>query len=515
MIAAGAPTAAAVDALLDGWLPPPDLALGVATAGYQCEGGFNGPGQPRNNWQGFEGTGGRDATGACARFWDRPAVDLDLAAGIGLSAFRLSLEPARLWPEPPGGSGLAIDRAAVDGYARILRAAQERGLQPIVTLQHFTHPAWWGADPWLAGPGIELYLEHAARACEEVTTAVVNLGGAPIGRWITINEPNILALVTYTLGLFPSRHRPGPGAPGRLVEALDGLYAAHVRAYAAIHAVHARRGWPRPQVTVNSCFLDSWGLDRIFLDLLAGGLPRGPAELDRALAPRRAAFEQRMLQLRRGARHRNAARALAAVLRPFFDRLVTPARLPRLVAALRAAKERPLDLLAVDLYDPLLENHLRSAFTGGQSDPWNWNVHPPAFGHALKTLRQAAPLPLLVAENGMAVRRELGARAAVPRADGWTRDAFLRAHLFQLLRALRAGLPIDGWLCWSIADNYEWGRFSPRFGLYHVDFDAPERPRGPGDAEGVDAAGALREIQRAWRAQDGQALRASLLQASR
>jgi beta-glucosidase/6-phospho-beta-glucosidase/beta-galactosidase len=51
-----------------------------------------------------------------------------------------------------------------------------------------------------------------------------------------------------------------------------------------------------------------------------------------------------------------------------------------------------------------------------------------------------------------------------------TRSGYLEAHLIEVRRMLDACVPLVGYLHWSLTDNYEWGSFTPRFGLYRVDF---------------------------------------------
>src|ERR1700678_1107668 len=75
------------------------FAVGVATSGYQVEGGFNGDGEPHNNWAAWEGAGKAARSGLACDFWRRPEEALDRAAAIGCNAFRPSVEGAR--PEPP------------------------------------------------------------------------------------------------------------------------------------------------------------------------------------------------------------------------------------------------------------------------------------------------------------------------------------------------------------------------------------------------------------------------------
>ncbi|MFM8829865.1 MAG: family 1 glycosylhydrolase, partial [Spartobacteria bacterium] len=64
--------------------------VGVATSGYQSEGGFNGAGEPHNNWGACEQAGWVERTGRAVDFWNRYRGDFELARGMGLNSFRLS-----------------------------------------------------------------------------------------------------------------------------------------------------------------------------------------------------------------------------------------------------------------------------------------------------------------------------------------------------------------------------------------------------------------------------------------
>ena len=99
---------------------PPGFLLGVATAGFQIEGGFNGPGQPANNWSAWEQVGRVTPSGDAVGFWDRPEEALDRAADLGCDSFRLSVEWARVVPECGG-----VDRAALEGYRTVVDGCVE------------------------------------------------------------------------------------------------------------------------------------------------------------------------------------------------------------------------------------------------------------------------------------------------------------------------------------------------------------------------------------------------------
>jgi hypothetical protein len=125
--------------------------IGVATSGYQSEGGYNAPGQPHNNWATSEQSGRVARTGTASDFWNRYRDDFALSRGMGLNAFRLSIECARVQPSHSPGSAHApdFDFEVIDQYAARIAACRESGLEPVVTLHHFTHPAWLGVDAWL------------------------------------------------------------------------------------------------------------------------------------------------------------------------------------------------------------------------------------------------------------------------------------------------------------------------------------------------------------------------------
>jgi beta-glucosidase/6-phospho-beta-glucosidase/beta-galactosidase len=79
-------------------------------------------------------------------------------------------------------------------------------------------------------------------------------------------------------------------------------------------------------------------------------------------------------------------------------------------------------------------------------------------------------MAVLIAENGMALRSRSNDSGGEPRRDKMTRSRYLEAHLAEVRRMLDAGVPLLGYLHWSLTDNYEWGSFTPRFGLYRVDY---------------------------------------------
>ncbi|WP_254721623.1 family 1 glycosylhydrolase [Kovacikia minuta] len=152
------------------------------------------------------------------------------------------------------------------------------------------------------------------------------------------------------------------------------------------------------------------------------------------------------------------------------------------------------DFVAIDYYDPFTAHILRipsfSDFefktkdfrgwlmSGITSKWWDWRCLPEGlhffckfYAETLCTRSQGEPsCPILIAENGMALRRKPDNSIATFRGDQLRRSEFLKAHIQQVQRLLKEEVPLVGYMHWSLTDNYEWGSYTPRFGLFAIDF---------------------------------------------
>ncbi len=513
------------------------LEVGVATSSFQAEGGLNGPGEPRTHWARWEASGRVERSGPACGLWKRYPEVVARALSLGITHVRVSLEWARLAP-----SGEAIDPRAAEAYASRLALLTAAGITPVVTLSHFTHPLWAGEDFWLDARSPAVFARYAVAAAKAVGVGMVRRGQPPLGRVLTLNEPNMLALATYVAGVFP--HGAGAVAEGdplgfpRALRALDHLMAAHVRAHRGLHGLHTAMGWPAPDVSTNVNFVDVYGVGKGLFDLLrAPSLGVRP----RALGDFMKRCETRFLaDLFVGESEAPRARAARAV-QGLVGRVVSPELFEQSLGLLyEGVDPPPVDHLAIDLYDPFTLHQLPGsealfdALAAGRAlteiaalargglrmaEPWEWRSEPGTLVRALRAMTfPDPPLPIDIDENGMAIQRPHGS-AAHPREDGVTRTSFLRGYLTALLEArVTHGLPVRAWLYWTLVDNYELARWSPRFGLYGLPDPAHHhhRHRAPPwshlDAAGEDAAAVLGAFARALAAgrSDPAALRPSL-----
>ncbi len=162
---------------------PSGFLWGVATAGHQVEG----DNVTSDTWyaEHVTPTVFREPSGPACRGYDLWREDLDLVAAMGLSAYRFSVEWARVEPVEGG-----LDAAALDHYEAIVDRCLELGLAPVVTFSHFTAPHWFAArGGWLDAAAPEAF----GRYCD----AVMDRFGDRIALAVTMNEPNIGRLLTW------------------------------------------------------------------------------------------------------------------------------------------------------------------------------------------------------------------------------------------------------------------------------------------------------------------------------
>ena len=413
---------------------PPSFVWGAATSAYQIEGHAQG-GAGRTHWDDFAATPGNvvraeDGALACDHL-TRWEADLDLVAGAGLDAYRFSTSWARVLPEGRG----RVNEAGLDFYDRLVDGCLARGLKPAATLYHWELPSpladeggWRNADmPSWFGDFAEVVME---RIGDRVWSA------APV------NEPWCVAW----LGHFHGEHAPGLRDVRATARAAHHVLVAHGTAIQAMRAL----GMENLGAVCNFEWAEP-----------ANDTP----EAARAAAVRDATYNRFFL----GGLFRREYPALALEgLGP---------HLPEGWEDDMALIGEPLDWLGVNYYTRNLVAPAPGPWPGLDEAParlpttaMGWEVYPEGLGHVLRLAHEhAGGLPIYVTENGMA------GDDAADRPDE-ARIAYLDAHLAEARRAMEGGVPLAGYMVWSLMDNYEWALgYEKRFGLVHVDFDTLER----------------------------------------
>ncbi|HEV2104673.1 MAG TPA: glycoside hydrolase family 1 protein, partial [Candidatus Eisenbacteria bacterium] len=397
---------------------PPGFLWGAATSAHQVEGG-----NTNNDWWAWEQAGRvRVPSGAAADHYHRFREDFDLARLVEHNAHRFSLEWSRIEPE----EGRFSD-AAIAHYREVLLALRERRIEPVVTLFHYTFPRWMAAMGGWESPRVEhlyaRYVKHVLAALGDLATW-----------WLTLNEPVVQVFKGWLLGQWPpGRENAWPQA----IQVLRRMLRAHVLAY---HLIHERR--PDAKVSVAKHAL-----------ALSADNPR--RWLDRmSVRTRGYLFNHLFLQ----ALHSGAL------------------RIPGLLWE-RLPLARTLDFVGVNYYTrdfvrnsgynlPGMVGGLASRDHRQQMGKLNdlgWEVYPEGLARLLREYARYR-LPILITENGVPARHD---------DDRWV---FIYLHLWQVARAIADGIPVVGYLHWSLLDNYEWADgYDARFGLIGVDFTTQVR----------------------------------------
>jgi beta-glucosidase/6-phospho-beta-glucosidase/beta-galactosidase len=443
---------------------PDRFFFGVAYAPY-CEGGLNQPDGPKNtDWTRSHPGMGR-TSGEGIRFWTDYAKHVELAASLGLNAFRMGIEWARCQPsasteptDPP-----PWDEAALDHYADMVESVIDHGMQPIITLHHFTHPLWLGLDIWLEDRGPDMMIDAQVRIVDEINTRLMARGGKKMAHFLVYNEPNLLPLFYHLIGWFPVERR----GPEYLLPAYDTMLSHYIKAYDGIHDLFEARGWGTPHVGYTIASLCQYEFDKQLDDLLrlrSWGVVREDAAA--RIAECRAAWRTRVDDLARSQLSDDEFERYLETVTTTADN-VRPEGFTKTLDALYASpRVQKLDYLSLNVYEPfgsVRRGHQRA--NGGV--PWDVYMMD---GEIYRTFILAkddfnTALPVYMGENSCANFQPVG-EAAIPRPDGWTRERYLKTYMMEMIRCMKEGVPISGYLYWTLVDDTQ----PARLGLYNYDF---------------------------------------------
>jgi beta-glucosidase len=426
---------------------PDGFTWGVSTSAYQVEGAVDEDGRVPSIWDTFthapgkiEGGGTGDV--ACDNY-HRWRDDLDVIAGLGANAYRFSIA----WPR-------MHDARGVEHYDRLIDGLLERGIEPLVTLYHWDLPqSLEDEGGWLNRDTVERFAEYAA-ACFDAY-------GDRVRRWITINEPWIVGLLGYRLGL----HAPGHQNVREEVTAFHHLLLAHGRAMQELRAskhdalagitnsLMPHYPYSDDPADVAAARGSDGYVNRFFLDsVFKGFYPEDTLEL----------FER-------------VAGPLDFIRDGDLEVIATPS-----------------DFLGVNYYS----RRVMRAVPDGVPYPWEvvsvggapttdggtagvpmteagTEITPGSFTDLLVRLQRDYDVPILITENGAVFGDE-------PGPDGRVHDErrvrYIESHLTAVHSAIEQGADVRGYCYWSLLDNFEWALgYAQRFGIVHVDYETLTR----------------------------------------
>jgi beta-glucosidase len=407
----------------------------VATSAFQIEGAARADGKGESIWDRFCRVPGAIADGsngdvACDHV-HRWREDLDLIAQLGVDAYRFSVS----WPRVrPGGSG-AWNERGLDFYERLVDGLIERGVKPYLTLNHWDLPAeLQDGGGWANRDTVQRFVEYALGVHARL--------GDRVAAITTHNEPWVIAQLGHESGVF------APGVKSRAVAA-----------------------------QVSHHLLLSHGLA---LQALRGVGCQSKLGIVLNLSPIHAATESAADQAQA---RLDDGRLLRWYMDPLFnvgypqDVLAwLGADAPRVEPGDLAAIATPMDFLGVNYYSRSVAsaNGSWDAKQGGLAlTDMGWEIYPVGLTELLTRLhRDYRVPPLYVKENGGAFKDQM--------TDGQVHDhdrvAYIASHIAAVGDALAQGVPMAGYMVWSLLDNFEWASgYEKRFGIVHVDYATQQR----------------------------------------
>ncbi len=301
-----------------------------------------------------------------------------------------------------------FSQAYLDHYARIVDHCRDLGLAPIVTFNHFTCPRWFAAaGGWENKDAPDLF----ARYCDKVARAM----GSGISHALTFNEPNL------ALG---GRWAASPPPPA-FMDKMAACIAAAAKASGSDRFSLLNGGDPAPMIPgVTAAHVKG----REAIRAVRSDLPIGmslaipdnvPVSADSGIERKR-----------------------AEIYGPFF-----------------AVIDKD-DFVGVQTYGQAFVGRDRdvAAPAGSAHGPDGKEWFPAAIGNVLRYVHKATGKPVMVTENG------------VDAADDAKRQRFITEAIASVQAAARDGVPVLGYIHWSLLDNFEWfSGYGPKFGLVSVD----------------------------------------------
>jgi len=401
---------------------PKDFLWGTATASHQVEGG-----NTNNDWWHWEQQADRILHGhrsneACGWWQGKWTEDLDRAQETYQNSHRLSIEWSRIEPHPA-----VWDETALERYRGMLQGMLDRGIEPMVTLVHFSHPQWFiEKGGWLLDQSVELFERY-------VRKSVVALGDL-VKKWVTINEPNVYIYSGFVEGAFP----PGLTDLRKVPIVTRNLLKAHAVAYEAIHEI-----LPEAQVGLAHHY-------RSFVPADSGNI------LDRTVT---------------SFRHRAFNNVFPEALRTGKMKMLHwRESLPEIVGTqdFFGLNYYTRETVDVDISKPGQILRTGDYPEGADVSPTGFIANvPEGFWEALQWAHDD-DLPIYITENG------------VEDTDDHIRSRFLAGHIRELWRAANFNWKIKGYYHWTLVDNFEWERgWTQRFGLWGLDPKTQARKKRP------------------------------------
>lgn len=387
---------------------PEGFMWGVSTAGHQIEG--------KNffsDWYAWEKKGkvkNGDTSEIAAGSWDNFERDIDALITLGVNSYRYSIEWARVEPRIN-----AFDEEAIGRYRDFTRQLVENGIKPVVTLHHFVNPRWFAElGGWENRENIKYFIRYVDK--------IANALGEFVDLWITINEPNVYASMSYLFGEWPPETRDF----GRTLNIMRNFILAHVEAYDCI-----KTQLPESMISVALNVMQIIPFRKLNLfDILASS------------------FMNKVYNY------------------AFFDSIMKG----RFIRPIGKGDKVPnikgkLDFIGLNYYTRVFTKYSRPVpeivYGDGEKTEMGYEFYPEGLGKIVSIIYKKYGLPILITENGIADSTD---------EKRWR---YISGALASIHNSISKGTEVMGYMYWSLMDNFEWKEgYEMKFGLYRLNRDS-------------------------------------------
>jgi len=333
--------------------------------------------------------------------------DLDIVQAMGLNTYRFSLEWSRIEPNPG-----QFSTAMLDHYLRIIEGCRARGIKPMVSFNHYTTPVWFAArGGWTQTDAPALFANFCDKAARHLA--------ADIEYATTLNEPNLIRVIQAGLA---------PAQLSQFKTYIEAMSAAAARSVGSDRFVSGN--------TINVPDLEAFTSNLIAghqqgRAAIKAARPSLPVGVSLAIVDDQPAGEN---SLRDAKREFQYGRWLEAV--------------------------RGDDFLGVQNYEQARWSATGKVELEGEGDRGSANllIVPASVANVVRYAHEKTGLPIMVTEHGFNA------------SDDAVRARNIPLCLAELHKTLGEGIPLLGYVHWTLLDNFEWiFGYAHHYGLVAVD----------------------------------------------
>ena len=380
--------------------------------------------------------------------YNRYEEDIRMMSEAGLNAYRFSIEWARI--EPVEGQ---YDETEIAHYRKVLECCRENGIEPIVTMHHFTSPKWLiDNGGWEAEATVDAFAKYCKYVVEQL--------GDLMHYVVTINEANMGLQVKA----IAERYKRQMMAKMQQMMAMQASMNAGAGSQSGNMEGTAQIG-----MNFNSMMENMKNQQAENEDVF------GVAEPQTFVSARTEAGDILVM------RAHQAAKAAMKEVKP--ELLIGLSLSLHDIQAVEGGEEVAAKEWVEEFthYLPYikeddffgLQNYTRSLIgadgimpvpEGAEVTQMDYEFYPEALEHVIRRADEEfknagrADMPIMVTENGIAT------------SDDSRRVAFIEKATDGVATCKKDGIPVIGYMYWSLMDNFEWQKgYSMTFGLIEVD----------------------------------------------